>query len=114
MIAPLNQAHNIPLDGIPGALPREGAAAVAVKKKLVHWYNAKKEYVSLPNMLAGRALLPERRELMTPESACRYIAELIESPERRREIAEGYAALDLRRGASECIAREICEYFEGE
>ena len=42
MIAPLNQAHNIPLDGIPGALPREGAAAVAVKKKLVHWYNAKK------------------------------------------------------------------------
>ena len=114
MIAPLNQAHNIPLDGIPGALPREGAAAVAVKKKLVHWYNAKKEYVSLPNMLAGRALLPERRELMTPESACRYISELIESPERRREITEGYAALDLRRGASERIAREICEYFEGE
>ena len=51
---------------------------------------------------------------MTPESACRYISELIESPERRREIAEGYAALDLRRGASERIAREICEYFEGE
>ena len=51
---------------------------------------------------------------MTPESACRYISELIESPERRREIAESYAALDLRRGASERIARKICEYFEGE
>lgn len=113
MIAPLNQAHNIPLDGLAGSLPRRSAAAVAFRKKLVHWYNETHEYVSLPNMLAGRGLLPERRELMTPESACRYISELIESPERRRAIKEGYAALDLRRGASAHIARRICEYFDG-
>ncbi len=114
MIAPLNQAHNIPLDGLAGALPHKNPAAVAFKKKLVHWYNESRDYVSLPNMIAGRGLLPERRELMTPESACRYIAELIESPERRRAIAESYAALDLGRGAAERIARRVCGYFDGE
>ncbi len=111
MIAPLNEAHKFPLDGLPGALPHNSPAAAAFKKKVVHWYNEKYEFVSLPNMLAGRALLPEHRELMTPESACRYILPLIESPERRRAISDGYAALDLARGASERIARRIGEYF---
>lgn len=114
MIAPLNYAHEIPLDGIPGLIPRNNRLASAIKERLVHWYNEKHKFVSLPNMIAGRELLPERRELMTPESAARYIAELVASPERRRAIVEGCAALDFTRGAAHRIAREICEYFDGE
>ncbi len=114
MIAPLNWAQKIPLDGLPGALPHKYRAVASFKKKLVHFYNDRHEFVSLPNMLAGRALLPEHRELMTSESACRYIAELMESPEHRRAIKESYAALDLRGGAADRIAADLCRCLDGE
>ncbi|MDO5114745.1 MAG: hypothetical protein Q4D58_01470 [Synergistaceae bacterium] len=112
MIAPLNQAQNIPLDGLPGAIPSDAPGLGRLKKRLVFWYNAREKFVSLPNRIAGQGLLPERRELMTPESACRYIGELIESPERRSEIVRGYGSLDLRRGAAERIAERLCRYFD--
>lgn len=111
MIAPLNQAENIPLDGLAGAISPSAPGLRLLKKRLVFWYNSKESYVSLPNRLAGRPVLPERREIMTPESACYYISELIESPERRRGIAEEYAKLNLRRGASAKIAEKIGEFF---
>lgn len=111
MIAPLNQAENIPLDGLPGAIPNGSPFLGAAKKRLVFWYNSRRDYVSLPNMLAGRALLPEYRELMTPESASRYIAELMESPKKRGDIRDGYGAIDLRRGAAGRIARKVAELF---
>ena len=111
MIAPLNQAENIPLDGLAGALSPDTPGLRTLKKRLVFWYNAKENYVSLPNRMAGRLVLPERRELMTPESTCSYISELIESPERRRAIVEDYAKLDLRRGAARRIAGKIEEFF---
>ena len=48
---------------------------------------------------------------MTPESAARYIAELMASPDKRLAIKEGYKKLDLRRGASERVAAEVVRYF---
>ena len=111
MIAPLNQAENIPLDGLAGALSPRTPGLRALKKRLVFWYNAKENYVSLPNRMAGRFVLPEQREIMTPESAFAYIAELIESPARRDEIKREYAKLDLRKGAAEKIAAKVTEFF---
>ena len=61
--------------------------------------------------MAGRLVLPERREIMTPESVSAYIAELIESPARRDEIKREYAKLDLRKGAAEKIAAKVTEFF---
>ena len=43
--------------------------------------------------------------------AVSYTHLLIESPERRRGIAEEYAKLNLRRGASAKIAEKIGEFF---
>ncbi len=111
MIAPLNQAENIPLDGLAGALCPRTPGLRALKKRLVFWYNARESYVSLPNRMAGRLVLPERREIMTPESVSAYIAELIESPARRDEIKREYAKLDLRKGAAEKIAAKVTEFF---
>ena len=107
VIAPLNRAAEIPLDGIPGVIPAENGPARALKKRLVFHYNDREKFVSLPNRISGSALVPERRELMTPESACRYISELMEDGEKRDAAVKGYSALSLERGASEKIAEKI-------
>lgn len=112
MIAPLNQAENIPLDGVPGFVPTSRPPMRNIKKKVVFMYNAKEKYVSLPNRIVGREILPERRELMTPESTCAYISELIESPERLKKIKKEYAKMNLYRGAAEKIAQKVVEFFD--
>lgn len=111
MAAPLNEAQNIPLDGIAGALPQRSKMIRGLKKRLVIWANAREAFVSLPNRMAGERVLPERRELMTPESTCRYLAELMASPEKRQAIKDGYAKLGLRRGAAQRVAARVTEYF---
>ena len=114
MVAPLNEAQNIPLDGLAGIFPHRSRVMGGVKKRLVMMVNAREKYVSLPNRIAGAFLLPERRELMTPESACAYIAPLMESPEKRRAITEAYGALNLERGAAGRIAEKVAAYFAKE
>ena len=111
MVAPLNRAAEIPLDGLPGAIPQRMPGFSSLKRSLVHWFNAREQFVSLPNRLAGREVVPEHRELMTPESALNYILELVESPELRRAIVRGYAALDLKKGAAAKIADEVCRWL---
>ena len=112
MVAPLNEAQHIPLDGLAGAVPHKSRLMRGIKKRLVLWANAREKYISLPNRMAGESVLPERRELMTPESASRYIAELMASPAKRGAIKEGYAKLDLRRGAAERVADVVLKYFK--
>ena len=107
--APLNRAEEIPLDGIAGAIPADNKAMRALKKKLVFYYNGREKFVSLPNRICGRALVAERRELMTPESAFRCLSELIEEPAKREKIRENYSALSLKRGAAERIVAKILE-----
>lgn len=109
VIAPLNRAAEIPLDGVPGLIPAGGRAARALKKRLVFYYNGRERFVSLPNRISGRALVPEKRELMTPESACRYISVLMEDERKRDAAVRGYAALALERGASVKIAAKLTE-----
>ena len=112
VIAPLNRAAEIPLDGIPGIIPAESAPARALKKRVVFHYNDREKFVSLPNRISGRSLVAERRELMTPESACRYIAEMMDDEEKRNDTAKGYAALGLERGASAKIAAKLIEMLK--
>ena len=112
MVAPLNEAENIPLDGIPGIIPMSLPGAKKLKKKLVFWYSSKERYVSLPNRIAGKMVVPEHRGIMTPEMVADMAEELLLSPERLKKITDGYAEIPFERGAADKIASEVCESFE--
>jgi lipid-A-disaccharide synthase len=110
-VIPLNQAENIPLDGIPGMIPMYLPGAARLKKKLVYWYSGRLKYASLPNRMAGKEIVPEHRGVMTPLMVADLVEKLISDPERLSQIVEGYSEIALERGAALKIAVKVCDYF---
>lgn len=111
MFAPLNEAENIPLDGIPGIFPTSSAPAKRLKKKLVFWYSGKHRFVSLPNILSGEMIVPEYRGAITPHVVADVVKDLLGSPEKLAAIQEGYRKIDFEFGAAEKIAAKIEGFF---
>jgi len=110
-VIPLNQAENIPLDGIPGMIPMSVPGAKVLKKKLVYWYSRRLKYASLPNRITGKEIVPEHRGVMTPSMVAGLVEELVSDPERLSGIVRGYSEIVLERGAASKIADKVCDYF---
>lgn len=112
MVAPLNQAENIPLDGIAGIIPPGFPGFKQLKKRLVFKLNNREKYISLPNRIAQKLIVPEHRGLLTPEMVADIAKELLASPERLAEISKGYAEIAFEYGAAKKIVRHIGSFFE--
>ena len=111
MVAPLNCAEEIPLDGIAGLIPFKWPGFRTLKKKLVLYANKRAEFVSLTNRTAGERIVPEHRRMMTPYTVANLADELLSSPEKLREISEGYGRMQFDYGAARRIANEVEVYF---
>lgn len=111
MVAPLNEAENIPLDGIAGIIPPNFPGFKQLKKKLVFKINNREKYVSLPNRIAQRQIVPEYRGLLTPDMVAEMAIELLASPESLAKISSGYDQISFEYGAAEKIASHVCRYF---
>lgn len=111
MVAPLNEAENIPLDGIAGIIPPGFPGFRQLKKKLVFKLNDREKYISLPNRIAQKPIVPERRGLLTPGMVAEMAKELLASPQSLAEISAGYSEIGFEYGAAEKIARRTAQYF---
>ena len=109
MVAPLNEAENIPLDGLPGLIPLSMPGARKLKRRLVMWFNSREKFVSLPNRLAGVDIVPEHRGIMTPDMVADLVISLLDSPERLKKITDNYSRLSFERGAAVKIASAVAE-----
>lgn len=112
VVAPLNTAEDIPLDGLPGLIPTGSAAGRALKKKLVLWYNDREKYVSLANRLTDTSVVPEHRGIMTPSTVAALAEDMLSSEERLSAIKSAYEKLPLERGAAANVAASVKNYFE--
>lgn len=75
------------------------------------------EHFSLPNLLAGRPLVPELfQEEVTPQALGRALLDWLEHPARRAELEREFARIhrDLARGADQCAARAVLEVAAGQ
>lgn len=111
MVAPLNEAENIPLDGIPGIIPAFFPGYRYIKRKLVFRMNSREKFISLPNRIAGKEIVPEHRGLLTPHIVADLTKELLGTPGRLERIRQGYQELDFLFGASKRIADRVERYF---
>ena len=110
-VIPLNQAENIPLDGIPGMIPMSVPGAKVLKKKLVYWYSRRLKYASLPNRMTGKEIVPEHRGVMTPSMVAGLVEDLVSDHERLSGIVRGYSEIAFERGAASKIADKVFGYF---
>lgn len=111
MVAPLNRAEDIPLDGLPGLVPTNFRLTKNLKRKIVMYFNKREKYVCLTNRTAGRGIVPEYRRIMSPETVAGLIDDLLNSPEKLSEIRDGYSLIKFEYGAAARIAAKVREYF---
>ena len=75
----------------------------------------KTEFIALPNLLAGEALVPELlQEQVTHQSLSDAVDAWLEQPEQVRQVQQRFQAIhrDLRRDASHAAAQAIAELVE--
>jgi lipid-A-disaccharide synthase len=81
--------------------------------RLVRWLKLMRTDVySLPNILAGRALVPElMQEACTPAALTTAVLALLESPERRAELVRAFEDLHaaLRGDADQAAAQAVAQ-----
>lgn len=111
MFAPLNEAENIPLDGIPGLIPTSSQFMKRIKRNLVFMYNRRERFLSLPNRIGQKEIVPEHRYIMTPQMASNVVCKVLSDNDKIESIVKGYKELELKHGAANVIATYIERFF---
>ncbi|MDR3331385.1 MAG: hypothetical protein LBT08_02040 [Synergistaceae bacterium] len=110
MVLPLDRADEYPVDGIFGVLPLWIPGFRRLKKNYIMKLNARTEFVSLPNKMAGRMIAPELRGLFPPEEVANKAIELLESPQSLQEMSRRFWDLTHERGAASKLAEKLAKW----
>lgn len=110
MVLPLDDAEHFPVDGIMGSLPLSIPGIRSLKKRYIMKLNAKVEYVSLPNRLAGKMIAPELRGIFDKRHVADKAIALLSDKEALKEISRGFWELTRERGAAGIFADDIDEW----
>ncbi len=81
-----------------------------LKKKYILKLNEKVDFVSLPNKMAGRMIVPEIRGLFREEDVAVLAASLLENPIRLQEMSRAFWELTHERGAALKFAENIAQW----
>ncbi len=104
---PLNWAEEIPLDGLLGLLNPKIPPFGLIKRKIILSWLPHTEYVSLPNKLAGKHLVPELLGILKPEQVATRASELLDQPERTAQICREIREVIGEPGAAERMASAL-------
>jgi len=105
---PLNEPEAIPVDGLLHHLPKLPLIGKALKRQLVLKYSAKRPYLTLPNQLAKRMIIPELRGILTPQMVADQVLSLLENPVELERISKELLELTAQpQRPSEKLVQEI-------
>jgi lipid-A-disaccharide synthase len=110
MVLPLEHADEYPLDGLPGLLPLWLPGIRKLKKNYIVRLNERTEFLSLPNKMAGRMIVPEIRGMIGPEDVAEKAISLLGSPQELSRISRAFWEITHERGASARLAARIAEW----
>lgn len=107
IVTPLNWAEDIPMDGLLGLLNPKVPPFGWLKRKIILSWLPHTEYVSLPNKLASRHLVPELLGILAPDQVADRASELLDQPERTAEICREIREIIGEPGAAERMASAL-------
>jgi lipid-A-disaccharide synthase len=107
VVVPLQSVGGVPTEGLWQWLLSIPLIGPALKRALAPGYIRRQRFVSLPNRLTGRAILPEVVGRVEPAALARTAAALLADPEARRRIEEALAGAAGPRGAAARIAGQM-------
>lgn len=107
MVAPLNKAEFLPFDGLIGLLNPRIFPVGYLKRKFMLALNKRIRFVSWPNMIAGREIVPEIRGVLSPEGVFEVLRELLNNHLLREQMSRELLEVTGERGAASTMAAAI-------
>ncbi len=106
---PLNKPEAIPLDGLPGLIGYLPWFGSMIKSKIVRRYSRKIKFTALPNLRAGKEIVPELRGIIKAQDVSRKVIELLQDPVLRNNMASELKCIMGAKGAADRIAKAVLE-----
>lgn len=112
MILPLNRPELIPWIGIIGWLDWLGPLGKAIKRPFIKRIADKSGFLSQPNLLAQKEVVPELKGVLTPEQVADCALEILKSPVRRADISSQLKEIYLPlRGAADKVSKKLLSHI---
>lgn len=105
-LLPLNKAEEIPMTGILGFIGYLPFGKM-IKRGLLHLMSLRKRLYAIPNVKAGRMIVPEYTGKLQAEDIAEQIIKLLTDINRRNRIAEEAQNVIGKPGAAQKIAKEV-------
>ncbi|MGQ0568959.1 MAG: hypothetical protein ACT4P5_05400 [Armatimonadota bacterium] len=99
VVMPFSLTPRVPAEGLIEWILRVPYAGPALRQFLARQYVRRRPYVALPNMRAGRRIMPELVGRVTPEQVAAESARIIRDDRARAALAEALTAIPVETGA---------------
>ena len=109
---PLSMPEYIPLDGFAGIVGNFPFIGKVVKRKIVEKYNKAIKFCAIPNMHAGREIVPEMRGKITPEDVAKVAVELLKDRKRLSRTSFELKKIMGEGGAADKVSDVILEMLK--
>jgi lipid-A-disaccharide synthase len=113
VVLPSSLAPQIPAEGLIEWVTRVPYAGPALRLYLARRYVQRLPYVALPNMRAGRRIMPELKGAVTPEQVAEESARLIRDEGARMAMVEALEEIPVETGASRRILEAMVSLWSG-
>lgn len=107
VVVPLDNAHKIPVDGIFGLLNADIPPIGYLKKQMLVRKARSLPYVSLPNIIAGKVIVPEMVDFIKPEDVAERAALLLSEDAVLEQMERDLKTVAGERGAAGRIADAV-------
>ncbi len=106
---PLNKPEAIPLDGLPGLIGHLPCLGPMIKSGIVRRYSRKIKFTAVPNLRAGKEIVPELRGIIEARGVSMKVIELLQNPVLRNSMACELKSTVGPKGAANRIAETILQ-----
>lgn len=106
---PLNKPEAIPLDGLEGLVGGLPLFGSSIKRWIVRWHAKNIKFTAIPNIRAGREVVPEIRGVIEAEDVAKEVIKLLRDPNRLARMKEELKKIAGGKGAADKVARVILE-----
>ncbi len=114
VVMPTDRIEDIPIEGVLEWVGRLPGVGRVMKEALLTRYLSRQRFVALPNLKAGRPLVPEWVGRWTPIDLANRLADLLQDRERRINMVTALRQLyDHASGASTAVAAQGLTLADG-
>jgi hypothetical protein len=107
VVVPLNQVENAVVEGPVNWLSTRWRPTRALKRYLLLRVNERLRFIALPNILAGREVVPELRAVLQPADVARHVISWLDDRDGRLAMSRQLRELAAPRGAAARMAAEL-------